>query len=730
MKRVLGALIAAACLAAASSGLAQEARRPRIALVLGGGGARGAAHVGILKVLEENRVPVDFVVGTSMGSIVGGLYAAGRSPEEIDTVFHEILWTDLFADWPTQDWLSFRRKRDLEKYIDLEFGAGIKKGFKLPRGFIAGQKLGFELRKHTVSVAGVDDFDKLALPYRAVAADINTGEVVVMGKGNIAEAIRASMSLPGVFPPVELDGRILIDGGIVNNVPVDVARRMGADVVIAIDVGTPLGTVTPDDTLLGFFNQFIGVVTEDNVRKSKAMLTEKDLLIRPDLGGITSGSFGRVFEAMAIGERTARAMTEQIRRYSVPEADYREFLKRHRSYRPDPFTVEFVDVVGCKKVNPELVRSRISIKPGDQLNLQNLQADLTRIYAMGDFEVVDFRIREEQGKRGIVVSAKEKPWGPDYMRLGLNLQTDFSGGSSYSIRAEHRMTNLNRYGAEWRNTVEIGSTRGLTSDWYQPLDLTDRFFVQPGASVTGARRDVYLGGNLVGVYGTSSWYGGLRTGANFGTASRLYLEMKVGKLNAKPESQDEGVNLPVYENVDLISAAAAYEVDTFDNHNFPHRGTRLTLSGFSSLAGLGADDGYDKISLAYRTATTFGGRHTVLLGLSGGVTLDENAPYYDQFMLGGLFKMSGLSDNQLLGQNVAYGGLLYYYKLAGSMYVGCGVETGSVWNDRSEARFSDLLWGGTAFVGLDTVIGPVYLAYAYTEHQSSGRLRFALGKSF
>jgi NTE family protein len=731
MKRALGvAIVAAGFLVVATSGWAQEAKRPKIGLVLGGGGARGAAHVGILKVLEENRVPVDFVVGTSMGSIVGGLYASGRSPAEIEQVFHEINWLDLFADWPTQDWLSFRRKRDLERFIDLEFGADFKKGFRLPRGFIAGQKLGFELRKHTYAVAGVSDFNRLALPYRAVSADINTGEVVVHDKGNVAEAIRASMSLPGVFPPVELDGRILIDGGIVNNVPVDVARRMGADVVIAIDVGTPLGTVAADASVLGFFNQFIGVVTEDNVRKSKAMLTGQDLLIRPELGDITSGSFERVFDAMAIGESTARAMTEQIRRYSVSEEDYQAFRKRHRSYRPEPLTVDFVKVAGLDKVNPKLVESRLRIRQGEQLSLENLKADLTRVYAMGDFEVVDFRVAEEQGKRGIVVSAKEKPWGPNYMRLGLNLQTDFSAGSSYSILAEHRKTNMNRYGAEWRNVLELGSTRGLTSDWYQPLDYVDRYFVQPGVSVTDSRRDVYLDRDLVGVYSTFSWYAGLRAGRNFGTSSQLRLELKLGKLDAEPDSQDEGVDLPVYNDVDRGTLAAVYEIDTFDNHNVPHRGTRLIASWYSSLEALGADDQYDRVSLAYTTARTFRERHTLVATLRGGLTLDEDAPYYDQFTLGGLFKMSGLADHQLVGQNTAFGGLLYYARLGKSVYVGCGLETGNTWNDRSEARFSDLLWGGDVFVAVDTVVGPIYLAYAYTEGEDNGRLRFSLGKNF
>jgi NTE family protein len=723
-------VVLAACLAVTGTGWAEEGKRPKIGLVLGGGGARGAAHVGVLKVLEENRIPVDFVVGTSMGSIVGGLYAAGRSPEEIDQVFHEINWVDLFADWPTQDWLSFRRKRDLERYIDIEFGAGFKKGFKLPRGFIAGQKLGFELRKHTFAVAGVSDFNRLALPYRAVAADINTGEVVVFDKGNIAEAIRASMSLPGVFPPVELDGRILIDGGIVNNVPVDVARKMGADIVIAVDVGTPLGTVTPDASLLGFFNQFIGVVTEDNVRKSKAMIGEKDLLIRPELGDITSGSFPRVYDAMAIGEATARAMTEQLRRYSVSEEEYQAFRKRHRSYRAEPFNVDFVKVTGCDKVNPRLVESRLSIKPGDQLNLANLQGDLTRVYAMGDFEVVDFRTVEEQGKKGIVVAAKEKPWGPDYLRLGINLQTDFSAGSSYSLRAEHRMTNLNSFGAEWRNQFEIGSTRAWTSDWYQPVDLGDRFFVQPGLSISDSRRDVYLERELVGVYSTKFWYGGLRTGVNFGTSSQLRLELKRGVSSAEPDSQDPGINLPVYTDVDRASVAAAYEIDTFDNHNIPKRGTRLIATAFASADELGADDEYEKVSVVYRGAHTFGGRHTLVAGATGGITVDENAPYYDQFMLGGPLVMSGLNDNQLLGQNVAHLSLLYYYKLRKGVHAGAGIEAGNVWNDRSEAELSDLLLGGVALVAVDTVIGPIYVTYSYTEDQSSGRLRFSLGKNF
>jgi NTE family protein len=725
-------MIVATCLVVAvtGSGWAQEAKRPKIGLVLGGGGARGAAHVGILKVLEENRVPVDFVVGTSMGSIVGGLFALGNSPAQIDQKFHEIPWTELFADWPSQDWLSFRRKRDQERFIDIEFGASFKKGLRMPRGFIAGQKLGFELKNHTLKASAVTDFDKLAFPFRAVSADINTGEVVVHNQGNVADAIRASMSLPGVFPPVELDGRILIDGGIVNNVPVDVARKMGADVVIAIDVGTPLGTVTPDSSVLSFFNQFLGVVTEDNVRKSKAMITERDLLIRPELGDITSGSFERVYDAIAIGERTAREMVAQIRKFSVSEAEYQLFLKQRESFQPPKPVVSFVRIEGCKEVNPELVKAKLRIEPGAELSVEDFKAGVTRVYTMGDFEVVDFRIKEEQGKLGAVVTVKEKPWGPDYLRFGLNLATDFSAGSSYNILFEHRKSNMNRLGAEWKNMLEIGATRGLTSTWYQPLDRADRFFVEPSLTLKDNRRDVYFEGDLVGVYSTSYWNVGIKTGMNFGTSSQLRAELNLGQGDAKPDSQNEGLELPVYNNTDRTTVTAAYEIDTFDNHNMPHQGTRLKAIWQSSLEALGADYAYDKASLSYTKATTFAGRHTIIAGLSGGITLDEDAPYFDQFQLGGLFKLSGLADQQLIGQNVVSGELLYYTNLSKSLHVGCGLETGSIWNDRSEAEFDDLLWGGVVFAGLETFMGPVYLAYGFTEGENTGRLRFALGKNF
>ncbi|KKM18782.1 hypothetical protein LCGC14_1662220, partial [marine sediment metagenome] len=234
--------------------------RPKIGLVLGGGGARGAAHVGVLKVLEEYNVPIDYVVGTSMGSIVGGLYAAGMSPQEMEAIFNLVPWNDLFSDRPPEVLLPFRHKEDNQRLMAFELG--VKDGkIVLPKGFIPGQKLGFLLQKLTLNVADIDNFDELPIPFRAVSADLATGEAVVHDHGSLNEAMRASMSIPGVFTPIEIDGRVLVDGGIVNNVPIEIARQIGADVIIAIDVGTPLSKVEDLKDMLDVTMQMIGILT-------------------------------------------------------------------------------------------------------------------------------------------------------------------------------------------------------------------------------------------------------------------------------------------------------------------------------------------------------------------------------------------------------------------------------------------------------------------------------------
>ncbi len=340
--------------------------RPRIGLVLGGGGARGAAHIGVLKVLEELRIPVDYVAGTSMGSIVGGLYATGMSPEEIETEVLAMDWDDLFNDYPSREELSFRRKRDDDFYA-FKAKPGFNAGkVELPLAFIRGQKMDLALNRLTLPMVEVTAFDHLPIPFRAVATDIETGKEVVLGSGSLAKSIRASMAVPAAFDPVEIDGRLLVDGGLANNVPVSVARDMGAEVLIVVDVGSGLFSRDEIGNALAVTGQLANFLFTLNTEQQMKLLGPRDVLMRPQLGDIGGGSFDRAAEAIGPGEDAARAASDALRRYSVSEAEFARHLERRKQRQPGAPVVDYLRVDNHSRVGDSVIAARISAQPGER----------------------------------------------------------------------------------------------------------------------------------------------------------------------------------------------------------------------------------------------------------------------------------------------------------------------------------------------------------------------------
>ena len=712
----------------------EETRRPKIGLVLGGGGARGAAHVGVLKVLEANKVPIDFIVGTSMGSIVGGLYAVGLSPDEIEQRINEIDWVDMFKDRPSEEYLSFRDKDDQQRLSSVEMG--VKGGdILLARGVMARQKLGFELKKLTIHTVDISDFDKLCIPFRAVATDLRTGELVVLGKGNLAEAMRASMSIPGVWPPVELDGRILVDGFLVSNVPIEIAKETGVDIIIAVDVGIPPTETEKFNTLIDVVSQMTTIFSQQNVDKSLALLKEKDLLIHPKLKDIKPSSFTRMQEAINIGEESAAALTDKIRRYTVSDGQFQKFLAKQRRQEFDTTVVEEIKITGLKRVSERSVKGKLDIKINQPLNLTQLKRDITEIYAMDDFERVDFRIIEEDGKKTLVIDAREKPWGPNFLRFGLNLSSDMSGDSEFTALVDFSMTQLNSLGAEWKNVLQTGETRGIFSEWYQPLDTQDYFFVAPSAKYERQLRDVYDGDRRIAEYETKYLGGGIGAGINFSSLAQARLDYFRATVDAGPEVG--GTDLPEFNRIQEGALNARLEYDQLDNHKFPKRGIDAFVNFYSSKKVLGADFSYEKLEFGLAKATTVAYRHTLLSTLRFGTTLNQDAPFYDEFTLGGFLNLTGYGRQQLYGQHSGLGQMLYYYKFAkdkygsgGNIYLGGGLEFGNVWQKRSDIKARDLLWGGVLFVGLDSFLGPLYLGYGKSEGASEDRIYLYLGQTF
>jgi NTE family protein len=712
--------------------------RPRIGLALSGGGARGIAHVAVLEALEEQRIPIDCIAGTSMGAIVGGLYASGLSPAQIRTALLEVNWPDLFNDRPPRRDLAYRRKEDdSSDLIKLEMG--IRDGrLLLPRGLVAGQKIAFALQSLTLPAARVRDFDRLPIPFRAVATDLGTGEMVVLQSGNLADALHASMSIPGIVAPFEMDGRILGDGGLVRNLPVDVARSMGVDVVIAVDVSSPL--LSPEElrSLPDITLQVTGIMTHENVEDQ---IRDADIVIAPDLGTITATDYTRADEILAAGAAAARAQGEALGRYALTNDAFAEWLAHARAPLPGPPQIDAVAVEGYTRVDRRIIERRLKTRAGGPLDLPTLKSDLARIYELGDFEQVDYVLEQEGDRTRLVIRTREKSWGPNYLRFGLNMRNDFQGDTDFNIISRLTMTRLDPLGAEWRSDVEFGETRRVSSEFYQPLDFSGTFFVAPSVDYANAIVGVFEGDNRIADYQTRAISGSLALGAQLGRYGEARIGVIRGRVRGRPKVGDPA--LPVLI-VPTAAYAARFVVDRLDEANFPHQGRAAGLDVYLSRRRLGANESYDW--LAGSIVQVFSrGRHHFFMGLDGGTNLGSTIPFYDEFGAGGLFSLSGFKQGQLRGQLFGMSRAGYYRrsgKLSGvfgqGIYLGGWLEAGNAWAASRDVGLDDLHYAATLALGVDSFLGPIFIAYGHADggHDAfylsmgrslGGRRRFGFG---
>jgi NTE family protein len=706
---------------AGENDVATPESRPRIGLVLSGGGARGGAHVGVLQVMEELRIPVDYIAGTSMGAIIGGLYAAGYSPAQMQQALQEVDWKAAFNDDPPRKYISYRRKEDdRDSLFRFELGVG-RGGFSFPAGLIAGQKLQFILRSLTLDVRDVDDFDALPIPYRAIAADLETGEMVVLSRGDLAEAMRASMSIPGVFTPVELEDRVLVDGGIARNLPVDVARSMGADWIIAVNVGTPPGQLREQQSPFSVASRTMSVLSKRNVGEQLALLGEHDLLIVPDLEQVRTADFERIDIAVEQGLEAARLSESDLRRFTVSEDEYAAFLRRQRASNRDdahPVTIDQVDVVGLERIDPRIVTRRITTRPGQALDLEAVKSDLAQVARIGEFEHVGFRLEPlAENHARLVIDVREKSWGPSYLRFGLRLDSDLEGQGDFSFLANYRRASVNRFGAEWKTVLEVGDVDRLFSEFYQPLGFSGFWFVAPQIELEHDEGEFFLSTGALALADLTRRQARFDLGLQFGHWGEFRVGVVKGSLDGEELSGAAAASL----DAEIGGWRGRFTLDRLDNAYFPRRGTFARISGFFSRKNFGADETYDKLSLDFRQAWSIG-RGTVFAKLDLDTDLGSGIPFYDQFRLGGFFNLSGLPADRLQGNVASHTALGYYWQImelpsfiGGGVYVGGTLEAGNVWPSVDDAGIDDLLGAGLVFLGAETILGPVYLGYGRAE---------------
>ncbi|MDD4092485.1 MAG: patatin-like phospholipase family protein, partial [Smithellaceae bacterium] len=698
---------------------------PRIGLVLSGGGARGLAHVGVIQVLEEMKIPVYCIAGTSMGAIVGGMYASGMSPAELGKFITSMQWNEAFKDKPDASEMTFRRKSDAADFL-IDLDLGFKDGkFTMPRGVLQGQNLNLILKSLLIHTEDIDDFNRLNIPFRAVATDIETGDAVILEKGELVKALRASMSIPALFAPVEMDGRLLVDGGIANNLPIDIARRMGADVVIVVDISTELSSRDQLATSVAITSQLTSIMVQRNTQAQIRTMREGDILIRPEMGAIGSSDFFKAVDAVAAGRKKAVEMKPELAHLAVEEEDFLAYLQVQRKKDQAMPVIDVVEVDNKSSLPDALIAAHVDIKPGEPLNMPDLKKNIDRVYGIDTFERVDFHIRKKDKSTAIVIEPFDKVWGPNYFRFGLGLEDNFKGSGSYALTAQFTKTALNRLAGEWRTEVRIGENPRVYTELYQPLDYSLSYFAAANAAYLMRNINTYNDkGDILTQYRVQSAQFGVDAGRQFGNWGQVRVGLRREHGNVKIAIGDPTVPEDAY-NRGSVQASVAYS--RLDNYIFPLRGTDTSLLWNYDLKALGSDINEQALGFSWMTAFTWR-KYTFIPALDIKTMLDDDSmAVQDTFPLGGFLNLSGFSTNEIYGRHTGLARLVAYREIGSAgmgalkmpLYIGLSAEAGNVWNKRSDINFDSLILAGSIFLGIKTYLGPVYLAYGQAQRGHS-----------
>lgn len=693
--------------------------RLRVGLVLGGGGARGVAHVGVLQELERLQIPIDAIAGTSMGALVGGLYATGMTADELEELVQSLDWAAALSDQPARDSMSFRRKQDDRAYpIDFELGVRGTQ-FLLPEGVIQGQKLDLLLRRLTLEVSDVSDFDDLPIPFRAVAADIVTGDLVVLGSGDLAMAMRASMSVPGAFAPAEIDGRKLVDGGIAGNLPIDIARQMGVDVVIAVDVEFPLYSEEELDSVLTVSEQVLTILMRKETQRQIETLGKRDVLLRPELGVFASSNFGEATETIEPGRQATISARDKLAGLAVGADEWQRHLASRSAPDYDNETLAFVRVEHDDKLVDGVLEARIDVEVGDPIDPYRLAKSANRLYGLQLYEQVSYKLVEEDGRTGVEYTATTKSWGPNFLQFGVSLEDDFDGSTGFNIAARHTRAGINRRGAEWRTDLQLGTEPVLRTEFYQPLSFDSRWFVAPRFELGQRNFNVFSDDRRLARYRVTDGLFNLDLGRELGTIGEFRIGAYRGVGDARVKVGD-----PALENLDYEMGGwlSRLRFDTADNVRFPRRGVLADIQWTLSRPGMGADSRFETLEADY-AQTWSRGKNSVQLGLSYATTLDSDNAVQNFFPLGGFLRLSGLERGAIAGPHAGLARLVYYRRIGNTtggifetpVYFGASAEAGNVWQSRSEMSFGSMRLNGSLFAGIDTFVGPVYLAAGLAE---------------
>ena len=721
-----------ALLARAASG--QEASptptpspRPVIGLALGGGSARGMAHAGVLQWLEEHHIPVDRIAGNSTGALMGASYATGLSAEEIKTLLRTTDWDTILRPDIPYPLKSYRRKEDDRDY-SVKLEAGLRHGLRLQSGINPGHHLSLMVSRILLPYSGVSSFDDLPIPFRCVATDLEKGQIVVFDRGPIAPAVRASMSLPGTYDPVRLDGRLFADGGILNNVPVDVVKDMGADVVIAVRVGPKPEEKVPE-TIGGIANRSITLMMQ---ALERPRLRRAEVVILPDTGGLTAADFKKSDEFALRGYQAAESMKDALLPYALDDLAWKAYrAELDARKKPGREPVTFVEVSGVSDGAGEQISKHLIRHIGTNPKADDIETDINLIIGLGRYASATYGRKVIGDTVGLGIQVRDKSYAPPFVRFALDVNNE-DKDVGLSLGSRVTMMDVTGLGSEWRFDGSVGSTLSLGTELYQPLGgerpVHGGAFLSPHARYARTSENLYAGEDLVAIYSRQRAGAGLDLGWNSGGSTRFRASYDIAYVRNVTSVGDPP--LPTISGTEQ-ALRARFDYDGRNAAYLAGRGMRLTGTTQWYLEAPEAPRRFGTLDGSLLAAHPVGGEKILSLGLEGGTSFGGDPPALYQFTLGGPFRLGAYPTYAFRGPQYLLGSVTYKVPvgrlpklLGGRMYLETLVESGSVFEDLSRAKFKSSFTAGLAS---DTLIGPFFVGLSVGQGGET-RVYFMVGR--
>ncbi|HMJ23623.1 MAG TPA: patatin-like phospholipase family protein [Terriglobales bacterium] len=702
-------------------------RRTTIGVALEGGGALGLAHIGVLQWFEQHHIPIDYLAGTSMGGLVGGLYASGKSPQQLQDLVKAQNWDVILGGATPYEDLSFRRKEDKVAFPN-SILLGLRKGLSLPGGLNAGQWISLLIDRETLPYSGVRSFDDLPIPFRCVATDLVSGKQAVFKDGSLSTAMRATMAIPGLFSPVREAEHVYVDGGLVGNMPTDVVREMGADLVIGVHLETSPGEADKIQSLFSILGRSIDVVVAENEIRG---LANADLVVKVGLQEFSSLDYVKADAIIQKGIEAATQKSRLLETFALDDTAWAAYLEARKSHlRSNVAVPQFVRVEGANPEARENLERLLQSEVGKPIDKDRLEGLLSRLTGTGRYDTAGYQVTQQDGEVGLLITVHEKVYAPPILQLGFEVDGSESNDVDFTLATRLTLLDVAGYRSEWRTDLIFGNTYGIESELYRPFSPASKWFFAPHASASNSNFKVYRKNDPLAEYRFYRAEIGGDIGYGFSRFSEVRLGYEVGTLDAR-------LRLGTAEFASLSGRTGAtqlrYRMDHTDDPVIPRRGLSMESNFHWYDSSPGETHSFPVLD------TRVGYFHPItkpaslfLIG-EGGTTFGSTQNSYPQFFLGGSSRLSAYGTNELFGDQYYFfrtgylHDLLTLPPLAGRKIYAIGsFELGKMYGFPAASRFpSDFAAGILA----ETAVGPLLLGASVGE---SGHRKwfFQLGRVF